>query len=561
MRKFLIVCLALLGLADAKAQPSWLPPHFAVPSDSISPNGRYGVMIPDAEGDGPNKLVDMKTGAVLVDLAGEPGWAGNPSMRWGDMSAKWSADSSTLCWMRPDKWFLASYVVLKMQGGRVVWQAELMKAADREILSRTEKAAPLNFAITKLDNAGDGSAYPEGFAIAVSQPEDEFSLPLVCRVSLTSDSKGSEDEPEENGLRSWVTMTVGTDGSLTYSEFKVKAGTLSADAAQRVQASVVNVPLVDTDLGKAMLFPGLVSRDGRYSIGWTIQPATSGGPSIDWSHWDPADPDKLLRRYDWQRYAYMGGVTLPYKAVNFIVDTRTGKTAHLPSEQPNWPGKKDAWEMVAHWYAGANGRRYVLIESGQENDNVANFWLVTLIETQMQVKDLTTTMRKAVDGILRERRPEVAASDFLVSYPLKVGEEAVNESGFAEVPFLANAPDSDQGEFQLSGTITIRLSDGTVATVSSGEKRLEPFVTNKELQKADETLNAIFQTVLKSMPSKDAQAFKQEERDWIVQRDADASQAVNIISGSTQRACEAARESSLLDSTKKRIDELNRRLR
>jgi uncharacterized protein YecT (DUF1311 family) len=519
-------------------------------------------MMPDSETDGPNRLVDMRTGRLVADIAGDPGWReANHSMRWGEMEAKWSADGSTLCWIHPGRWFSETYVVLKLKNGRLAWQMELMKAADREILARTEAAAPLNFAITKLNNALDGSAYPEGFSIDVSEPGEKLSLPLVCKVMLTSNPKESADEPEENGVRSWLTMTVGVNGGLTYSHFKVKRGPLSKDAAERVKAQAVTVPLVDTDLGKALLFPGLITKDGRYAVGWTIRAARKGETPVDWSHWDPTDPDKLLRLYNWQRYDYQLDMELPYEAVDFILDTHTGKAATLPTELPNWPGKRDDWEMIARWCSGTDGRRYGLVESSLENDEVENFWLVTLGETQMEVKDLATPMRKAVNVLLGERRPEVAVTDFLVSYRLKAGEEAVNDAGLVEIPFAAHVPDSSQGEFQLSGTVTLRLPDGAVAGASSDQKRLEPFVTNEALRKADETLNTIFQAALKSMPPKAAQAFKREERDWIIQRDADATQAVNIMPmDSTQQAYEEARENSLLKSTRKRIDELKRRL-
>ena len=295
---------------------------------------------------------------------------------------------------------------------------------------------------------------------------------------------------------------------------------------------------------------------------WTVRPAMKGEPPVDWSHWDPADPDKLLRLYDWQRYGYMDGEIFPYEATDFVLDTHTGKTATLPTELPNWSGKKDGWEVIAHWYSEMEGRQYALIESDQKNLWIGNFWLVALNETQMQVKDLTTTMRKAVNDLLSDRRPEVAAGDFLVSYPIEAGKGAADKSGLAEVPFVANAPSSDQTEFQLNETVTIRLSDGSVLGASSDEKRLEPFVTNAALRQTDETLNTMFQAALKSMSPMDAEAFKKTERDWIVQRDADASQAVNITPyGSTQQACEDARENSLLESTNKRIKELKHQFR
>jgi uncharacterized protein YecT (DUF1311 family) len=437
-----------------------------------------------------------------------------------------------------------------------------MKPADREILSRTEAAAPLNFEIVKLDHIGWGSAYPEGFAIGVSEPPNKFSLPLVCDVTLTSDTKSSVDEPEGNGMRVWLKMTVGTDGNLSYSDFKVKLGPLSPDAVKKATAQTVSTPLVDTDRGKALLFSGLSTKDGQFTVGWTVQAARKGEPPVDWSRWDPTDPDKLLRLYDWQLYGCEDKMTLPYKAVDFVLDAHTGKTAELPTECPNWPWKGDGWQMVANWCFGMDGRRYGLIASGQNDSEVGNFWLVALGETPVQVKDLTTMMRKAVNDLLRERRPEVTAGDFMVSYPIKKGEEAMNKNDLAEVPFVANARSSDQTEFQLSGTVMIRLSDRTVVGAASEEKRLNPFVTNEALRKTDEKLNTIFQSLLKSMPPKDAQAFKQGERDWIAQRDSDASQAVNIMSsGSTQQACEEARENSLLISTKKRIEELERPIR
>ena len=558
MRKILIIAGSmLLGLPIAQAQ-SWLSPHFSVPSDTVSPDGRYGVMLPDVEPDEPNKLVDMKTGAVAAVLAGEPGWIGGtsgPSMRWGDMEAKWSADSSTLTWIHPEKWFPASYVVLHLRDGHLAWQTELMRHADREILARTEAAAPMNFAIAKWDNAGDGSAYPEGFTIGVSEPGDKLSLPLTCHVSLTSNPK--EDAPVENGVQASLTMTVGPDGSLTYTDFHVTPGPLSDDAAARVKAHAIHVPLVDTDIGKAMHFPSLGSKDGRYAVGWTIQPVEKNQPPVDWSHWDPTNPDKVLRLYDWQCYDNETALKLPYQAVDFVLDTHSSKTVQLPSEFSNWPGKRDGWDMIANWCTVPEGRRYGLIANGGGEIDDGNFWLVTLREEPMRSQDIAPIMRKTVDGLLHERRPEIPLTDFLVSYPLKPNKETVSTNGLVEIPFLADPLVSDEGEFQLSGMVTVRLEDGTVAGISSDQKRLDPFVTNEALRQADSKLNALFQEKIKSMTPTAAQAFKQEERNWITQRDKDASQAVNIMgSGSTPQACESAREKSLLESTKKRIEEL-----
>jgi len=479
-------------------------------------------------------------------------------MQWGKMEAVWSRDSSMLCWIFPDKWFPESYLALKLRDGKLAWQVELMKLAQREILARTEAAAPVNFAAVKLENAGWGSAYPEGFTIYVVEPQKGFVPPLVCEVSLTSDPKGSDDEPDENGVLAWLTLAVAADGSVSFSNFRVKPGHLSDGEAGKVKAATVSCSLIGTDKGKGLLFSGMGSKDGRFALGWTVRPVKNGDEPVDWSRWDPTDPDKLLRHYDWQSYGLQPPP--PYQAVDFVIDLQTRVTADLPTDNAYWPWKRDC-QMVTAWRAGPDGRLYALVENDY-GESTENFWLLKLSGKGMVVKEMTADLRKAVNGILRERRPEVAAADYMVSYRLKGNEEAEKEGGLFDIPFVANAPISDQGEFQLSGTATIRLLDGTVAGVASDAKRLEPFVDNEALRKADEKLNMIFQAALRSMSPKDAEAFKQNEREWIAKRDADASQAVNVTPyGSTQQAYERAREDSLLQSTKKRIKELQDRIR
>jgi uncharacterized protein YecT (DUF1311 family) len=132
-----------------------------------------------------------------------------------------------------------------------------------------------------------------------------------------------------------------------------------------------------------------------------------------------------------------------------------------------------------------------------------------------------------------------------------------NANGLAKVPFVAPATISDQREFGLSGVLTLRLSDGTIAGVSSDSKRLAPFVTNTELRKADQELNATYQAALESAPPKKAEVLKKAQREWISQRDAAAAQAVNVTPyDASEDVCERARENSLLESTKKRVQEL-----
>lgn len=311
---------------------------------------------------------------------------------------------------------------------------------------------------------------------------------------------------------------------------------------------------MDTDIGKAMLFPGASFAGGRYTVGWTVRPARKGEKPVDWSRWDPTNPDKLLRQYDWQNYGDHD--ELPYQAVDFVLNLSTGVTAELHTANPSWPWKTDGWKMKTASCAGSNGKHYGLVENGI-GDMTEDFWLVSLGE-KVVVADVTAAMRKAVNGMIRERRPERPnPDDYSVFYPLQEGGELENANGLAKVPFVAPATISDQREFGLSGVLTLRLSDGTIAGVSSDSKRLAPFVTNTELRKADQELNATYQAALESAPPKKAEVLKKAQREWISQRDAAAAQAVNVTPyDASEDVCERARENSLLESTKKRVQEL-----
>jgi len=548
--------LALIWVAGAYARPVWLPAHYSIPSDTLSPNGRYGVMVPDFSEGGPSKLVDIKTGRIVAELIGAYGWQGtNPSMEWGNMAAAWSADGTLLSWIYPDKWFTRTDVLVKLHNGAVVWQVELMKPAQRAILARTEAAAPLNFAAAKLQNSGGGSAYPEGFSIDISGT-GPMRFPIAYDVSLTSNPKSmDDDDPDSPVIRASMTMTVAADGSFSFSNFSVKPGNFSPVAIDEVKSDKATFPLIDTALGKALLIPGATTKDARYAMAWTVLPASQGIKPVDWSHWDPTNPDKLLRQYDWQSYG--GEAPGQYKPVDFILDLHSRAVAELPTDAPYWPGKRDGWIMSATWCSGPDGSRYCLVENDQE-EYTQNFWLVTLGAT-MKVKELTAAMRNPINAILHERRPEIAnLNDFLVLYPLNGGGEIDKPETVANVPFSAQASVSDQTEFGISGTVSIQLSTGAVLGAASDAKRLNPFVDNSALRAADAKLNLLYHALLKSMSGQNAASFKQSERDWVRQRDADADQAVNIMQyGSAPEACEQAREQSLLQSTEKRIEDLD----
>jgi len=557
------ICISLLSScaqgAETTGMPTWLPKDFTIPQRTISPDGRYAVMIPAWQyPDVDSKLVEWKTGRALTALRGYAWEKEGYSMRWGDAETYWSADSLALCWIIPDKWFPESYSVLRLRDGKVVWQLELMKLAQREILMRTETAAPLNFAAAKLGNDGNGSAYPEGFTIGVSEPEQKFAFPLVCKVTLTSNPKESDKEPEENGVRAWLTTTISEDGTVSYSDFRVKKGAMSREDVKKVKAAQKSYALIETDMGKALLFSGMTSKDRRFAVGWTVRPNVKNTPPVDWSHWDKINPDKMLRLYDWRDYGYNDAEwRMPYKAVDFVVDLSNGRTTELPTNQPYWLEKTDSCGMATVWVSGPGGRRYGLIENDDGAETI-NFWVVD-VEGLRQV-DTAEEMKKAVKPILKERRPLKKPADYRILFRVNEANAPKVKNGLVSIPFEADTGDSGVQGLELQGMVTIRLADGTVMNAASNAKLINPFVTDAELTEADKKLNNVYQAVLKSMQAGSVEAFEQEQRTWIETRDEKMEEAVTVLPYKpTPDVCEKAREKSLLESTMKRIRELEDR--
>jgi hypothetical protein len=106
------------------------------------------------------------------------------------------------------------------------WQADILRAAQTEMLARTKRAAPDKYAVARAANYGSGSAYPEGFTIAVAAL-DPVSFPLKVRAALTSDPKQIKGLSR---LGSHLTGFVDDHG-----EFKVTAFGLLHDAYERFE--------------------------------------------------------------------------------------------------------------------------------------------------------------------------------------------------------------------------------------------------------------------------------------------------------------------------------------
>jgi hypothetical protein len=196
---------------------------------SLSPDGRYGVTVPTMQ----EYLEDENIKNVLVEVATKrpvavmEGMVGVTNSTRYTADAQWSSRSDLLLWTVEGKWFEASQVLFKLNDGKVAWQLDIRKTVETAILKHTKEVAPETYAIKKAENAGNGSAYPEGFSVFIQLGDEErLDLPLAVHASMTSDPKSSRLPDNQGASRSWnleseLDGVVDKDGKFTVTQFKL----------------------------------------------------------------------------------------------------------------------------------------------------------------------------------------------------------------------------------------------------------------------------------------------------------------------------------------------------
>lgn len=211
----------LIGHAWSQA----IPQGYLLPEETLSPDHRYGVLVPQA-GQFPanaanpkNKLIEVKTGHVLGELVGSTGWKGMNHQ--SILPARWAKDGSCLFWQVDGKWGPISLVLVRLENDKVLGQTDLYQEVVQAILTRTREARPKEYSRTK-NALGYGSAYPDGFTIDIYAEGEEgapLTFPLKIHADLTSDPKGISEKP----LASYLDGTVDKNGKFTVTNFKLGA--------------------------------------------------------------------------------------------------------------------------------------------------------------------------------------------------------------------------------------------------------------------------------------------------------------------------------------------------
>ena len=328
--------------------------------------------------------------------------------------------------------------------------------------------------------------------------------------------------------------------------------------------NVTSTRVVDVGTTKAVVFEETISPDKAFAMGWTILPKSAKQKPVDWSKWNPDDADavdKFITQY--VKDPYNAATTQDdYELINGLIDFKGKSYVELPTDEPDAPHKNRGYVAVS-WSPPGHGVRYALIKS-DERFSTYNLWLVTIDAAGMRQADIAGDLDKAVAPVLAAKRPlRIGAYEtiYRMGDDNPPGPVVTFHGDTADIPFDSDIVKSDLDTTLVSGLVTVRLSDGKVLKASNDTPVDDPYLSNPALAKADHALNATYVKMMKSLRADDRAALKKEQLAWIVQRDSDGNTALQQGIDDNAPDPRTVRDKSLIDSTQKRLAELQGRLK
>lgn len=195
-------------ILDENTAPGAIIEGFRVVIGSISPDGRYGVLVPDLEHYNhgkthQNQVVEIRMGRVVATIEATTYVKGDNAH--AGFEALWSSDSTILSWCMSDrKWGTQGCVLMKIRDGAVVWQTDVLEPAHRE-MERQFKAQNRD---------------PDfGMGLDVNT-NHTLVMPMRYRVESTDNPKAFENRAT---VEAKMQATVDDDGRISYSDFNLTA--------------------------------------------------------------------------------------------------------------------------------------------------------------------------------------------------------------------------------------------------------------------------------------------------------------------------------------------------
>jgi hypothetical protein len=213
----------LAGVVFCSAVEADIGPNAPISSNTISPNKRYGVTIPQgsAADQGSiakqNDLIELSDNRVLGRINADTAFAHMNNLEI--LPGWWSSDDSYLLWQVKGPWGMYTQMLICLKGDKITWELDVLRALQRAILTKTEAIDPEKFLAAMKANWGNGSAYPETFTVdshAENANQGPLIFPVRFHVYLTSNPKGADGVPE---VDSSMEATLSQDGAIAITEF------------------------------------------------------------------------------------------------------------------------------------------------------------------------------------------------------------------------------------------------------------------------------------------------------------------------------------------------------
>lgn len=161
--------------------------HFVLPKDTLSPNGKYGVIFPDRtlgemENDSlQNYVVSLDPSQILTKL--DTAWPEFEGKSHGGYEVEWSRDSSVALITLEAKWGPGEFFLIEVQDGRVIRTTNLDKKIWQVIEPEYRKAHAAS-----SDDSSDFIYEYQDSETRFCKLEDEARVKIDAYV--TNDPKG-----------------------------------------------------------------------------------------------------------------------------------------------------------------------------------------------------------------------------------------------------------------------------------------------------------------------------------------------------------------------------------
>jgi hypothetical protein len=220
MKNAWIVAVCFCGINTASAQ---IPRGFELPTATVSPNGKYGVLIPDRETFDPakwqNLLIEIKTNRIVGRLIVLSASNLAPAQAYSDYATAWSPDSVFLTWRSDDKWEPHGVVAAKITNGKIEWQMDIMAVAKKEILARFKKEHRALFdAIANVLRKQWPGKKDVFFADVETKPLDR-KTGIDFKACITSDLRTGTIDGKYS-IQAIITGRVTPDGKIIYQNYR-----------------------------------------------------------------------------------------------------------------------------------------------------------------------------------------------------------------------------------------------------------------------------------------------------------------------------------------------------